>query len=58
MPRKFRRLPRQTIWMDERGRITVPAHLLEAAGIVKKGWVVVEAYPDLEGCKALFMRRG
>ena len=44
--------------MDERGRITVPAHLLEAARIGKKGWVVVEAYPDLEGCKSLFIRRG
>lgn len=55
MPRKFQRLPRQTVWIDKRGRITIPAYLLEAAGIGRKEWIEVEAYPSLEECKALLL---
>ena len=58
MPRKFPRLPRQTIWIDERGRATIPAYLLEAAGIERKGWMDIEAHPGLEGCKALLIKKG
>lgn len=57
MPRKYQRLPRQPVWIDERGRLTVPAYLLEAARIEKPGWAEIEAYPSLEDCKALFIRR-
>ena len=57
MPRKYQNLPRQTIWLDERGRLTVPAYLLEAAGIEKPGWIEIEAYRSLEDCKALFIKR-
>ena len=57
MPRKHQRLPRQTVWVDERGRITIPAYLREAAGIEEEGWVEVEAAPDLENCKGLMIRK-
>jgi AbrB family looped-hinge helix DNA binding protein len=33
MPRKVPELPRATVWVDERGRITIPQYLREAAGI-------------------------
>ena len=58
MPRKLQRLPRKTIWIDERGRTTIPAYLLEAAGIDRKGWIEVEACPSLEDCKVLIIKRG
>ena len=54
-PRKIRRLPRQTVWVDKKGRITIPEYLREASSIKKESWVDVEAYPDLEKCKSLFI---
>lgn len=56
-PQKLRRLPRQTVWVDEKGRFVIPKYLREAAGIEKGGWVSVEAYPDLDKCKALMVVR-
>ncbi|MBA7490013.1 hypothetical protein ES702_00547 [subsurface metagenome] len=56
-PRKLRRLPRQTVWVDNKGRFTIPEYLREAAGINKESWVEVEAYPELEKCKYLAIKR-
>jgi len=56
-PRKLRRLPRQTVWVDNKGRITIPENLREASSIKKQSWGDVEAYPDLEKCKSLFIIR-
>lgn len=57
-PRKFQRLPRQTVWIDERGRVTIPAYLLKAVGIERSSWAELEAVPDLENCKTLRIRKG
>lgn len=53
MPRKVPELPRATVWVDERGRITIPQYLREAAGIPEGGWIEIEAYPDLDECRYL-----
>jgi len=57
-PQKLRRLPRQTVWMDEKGRIVIPKYLREAAGLSKKSWVEVLAEPNLENCKGLLLMKG
>lgn len=57
MPRKLQNLPRQIVYVDERGRITIPDYLRKAAGIKKDGWVLVEADPNLENCKGLLIMR-
>lgn len=54
---KIRKLPRQTVYVDKRGRFTIPAYLREAAGIEEDGWVVVEALPSLEKCKGLLIKK-
>lgn len=54
---KLRELPRQTVWVDKRGRFAIPAYLRKAAGIEKESWVLVEAYENLENCKALFIKK-
>lgn len=47
--------------MDDRGRITVPDYLREAMEIeIRSGDsfpVIIEAYPSLEGCKTLFIKK-
>lgn len=48
-------LPRKTVWMDERGRVTLPVELRRAAGL-EEGWVVVEAYPDAQNVKSVNVR--
>jgi len=59
MGRKYAPLPRQTIQIDSRGRITVPEYLREAANLESGSWVEVEAYPELKDmkCKVLIIRR-
>jgi len=59
MGRKFAPLPRQTIQVDHRGRITIPDYLREAAGIIPGSWVEVAAYPDLTEmkCNALTVKK-
>lgn len=57
MPRKLRKLPKQSIWIDDRGRTTIPSYLLEAAGINKPGWVEIGANPSLDECEALFIKK-
>lgn len=57
MPRKIRKEQKQTIWIDDRSRTTIPSHLLEAAGIKKPGWVEIGASPSLEECESLFIKK-
>ena len=59
MGRKYAPLPRQTIQIDKRGRITVPEYLREAANLEPGSYVEVEAYPELKDmkCKVLILRR-
>lgn len=55
MPRKLPELPRQTIQVDDRGRLTIPDYLRKAAKIKNDGWVTVHAEPDLKNCKGLLI---
>jgi len=57
MPRKLRKVQKQSIWIDDRGRTTIPSYLLEAAGIKKAGWVEIGANPSLKECESLFIKR-
>lgn len=47
--------------MDDRGRITIPGYMREALGVeIEKGSnapVLIEAYPSLEDCKTLFIKK-
>ena len=56
------KLPRKTILMDDRGRITVPDYMRKAMGMeLRRGDsipVTIEAYPNLEKCTALFIKKG
>ena len=56
-PQKLRKLPRQTVYVDKKGRICIPKYLREEAEIKEEGWVTVEAYPDLDKCKGLLVMR-
>ncbi len=59
MGRKLAPLPRQTIQVDSRGRITIPEYLREAANLNPGSWVEVSAYPDLVDmkCRGLTLRK-
>jgi len=57
MPHNYAPLPRQIIQIDKRGRVTIPEYLREAADLKLNSWIEVEAYPDLEGCKVLTIKR-
>lgn len=59
------KLPREWVIMDDRGRLTIPAHIRKAlteggdarVSIKAIGTsVLVEAYPDLENCKSIILR--
>lgn len=56
-PKKVPELPRQTIWMDGRGRVVVPEYMREALGLEVPCWVVMERYPPEGECKTLFIKR-
>ncbi len=56
-PRRVPKLPRKKVYMDDRGRVVIPEYLREAIGLEVPGWVDVEAYPTLEQCKALFIKK-
>lgn len=49
-------LPRKTIWMDNRGRVTIPADLRKFVDGLEEGWVVVELYPNAENPKSINVR--
>lgn len=57
MPRKLGKAQKQTIWIDSRGRTTIPRYLLEAAGIKIAGWIDIEADPSLDECEFLFIKK-
>jgi len=56
-PKKIPELPRQTVWMDERGRIVVPEYMRKALGLETPCYVVVERYPAEGECKTLFIKK-
>ena len=56
-PKKIPKLPRQTIWMDERGRIVVPEYMRDALDLELPGWIVIERYPTEGDCKTLFLKK-
>jgi len=50
-------LPRKTVYVDAKGRIVIPLYMRKLIGVEKEGWVEIEAYPNLEQCKALFIKK-
>ena len=48
MPKKIPELPRATIWVDSRGRVTIPEYLRNALSLHEGGWIELEVYPSLE----------
>ncbi len=56
-PRKIPQLPRKTVYIDDRGRFVIPEYLRKAIGIDGPAYIEVEAYPNLEQCKALFLKK-
>jgi len=54
-------LPRKWVLMDKRGRLTIPPYLIEALGLDRSTTenvpVIVEAYPTLEKCSCLFIKK-
>ena len=57
MPKKIPELPRATTWVDSRGRVTIPEYLRNALGLHEGGWLELEAYPSLDDCKALILKK-
>ena len=55
-------LPRKWITADSRGRCTLPKYMLEALGALKEDTdnvaLLVEAFPDLENCTCLIVKKG
>ncbi len=56
-PRKVPPLPRKTVYIDEKGRVVIPKYLRKAIGIDGAAYVDVEAYPSLEECKTLIIKK-
>ena len=59
MPKKIAELPRQTVWMDDRGRLTIPEYLRLAMGLEKNvgAFIEIVAEPNLDDCKGLLVRK-
>ncbi len=55
-------LPRKWITADNRGRCTLPKYMLKALGALKEDTdnvgLLVEAYPNLEKCTCLIVKKG
>ena len=53
-------LPRKWVVMDKKGRITIPEYLRIAFGLPEDEDypLIIEAYPSLEECKTLFIKKG
>lgn len=56
-PRKVPELPRRIIWIDDKGRIVIPLYMREAMRLDVPGWVLIEMYPNMGDCKALFIKK-
>lgn len=54
------RLPRKWVLIDKRGRITIPDYMRKALGVQEDADspLLLEAYPSLEECKAIFIKKG
>jgi len=54
--------PRKWILVDNRGRCTLPKYLLKALGMdmnnTENASLLVEAYPSLEECTCLLVKKG
>lgn len=55
-------LPREWILIDDRRRLTIPKRFTDALGITQemlknKHPILVEAYPNLEDCKTVILKR-
>lgn len=55
MPKKLEELPRQRVWVDKRGRLTIPEYLRKAAKIEGESYIEVVAEPSLKNCKGLLL---
>ena len=53
------KLPRKRVIMDRKGRLTIPDYMREAFGLTKgeDAFLTIEAYPNLEECKTIFIKR-
>ena len=55
-------LPRKTVFVDDRGRLTIPPYMLKAMKIeIPKGGnypVDLELYPDMEKPTTIFIKKG
>ena len=56
-PRKIPQLPRKTVYIDEKGRVVIPKYLRKAIGVNGPAYIEVEAYPSLENCKTLIIKK-
>jgi len=56
----MKHLKRKWIVMDEKGRVTIPDYMRDAFGLPKGEDfpLIIEAYPSLEDCKTLFLKKG
>lgn len=55
-------LSREWILIDERRRLTIPKKFIDAIGLTKeqlkeKYPILVEAYPNLEECKTILIKK-
>ena len=55
MPRQLYPLRRKTVFVDSRGRMTVPEYMREAVGMATPGWIELVAEPTLENCKGILI---
>ena len=57
----YHELPRKTVFIDHRGRLTIPAYMLKAMKIeIPKGGnypLDLELYPNVEEPKTIFIKK-
>ena len=53
------KLPRKRVIMDRKGRLTIPDYMRRAFGLVpgEDAFLTIEAFPSLEECKTIFIKR-
>jgi len=52
-----KRLLREFVRVDAKGRVTIPKRFRKALGIESKAVVIIEAYPSLEEIKTLIIKK-